>query len=180
MTNPFGQRAEVSNVFALPDEDIPPDIPPPDDAEPSRCQFDGCSNSVVKPARGRTPKYCPDHRKQTGTSSGRRSAGWSAADDIERILNRYFTGLAFTVTLVNPTDGSIIAEGSEAVVHELVELGRQDKTWRKYLEMLAKPGKYGPLTIASATIIIPIMANHGLLPQFMIGTRKRETTEGGE
>jgi len=67
---------------------------------------------------------------------------------------------------VNPTDGRIVADGGPAVVHELVELAKTDSALRKPLELLATPGKYGPLTLAVAGVILPIMANHGLLPQF--------------
>jgi hypothetical protein len=150
-------------TFPLADEDIPPDIEPNDDA-PLRCQFDGCSNEVVKPARGRTPKFCPEHRRQASTPTGKRSANWGRANEIENILNKYALGLSFGITLVNPVDGRIVAQGTPAVVHEIVELGRVDKQWRKYLEMIATPGKYGPLVMASLTIVIPVMANHKLLP----------------
>lgn len=70
--------------------------------------------------------------------------------------------------LVNPADGKVIAEGGPAVIHELVELAKTDAKFRKPLEMLATPGKYGPLGLALMGVIVPIMANHGLLPQFEI------------
>lgn len=142
--------------------------PTSSDTSPLRCQYDGCTNSVTKPARGRTPKFCDEHKVTAKTSSGRSSAKWARADEIEKTLAKYLDMLAMGIMLVNPDDGRVIASGSDAVARELVELGRVDKTWRKWLERIAAPGKYGGLTAAMLPIIIGLMANHKLLPQFVI------------
>lgn len=147
-----------------------------DDAEsdtpPLRCQHDGCTNTMDKPARGRPPKYCPEHKataSKSPGSKGTRATAWANAAVVEAALTKYLAGIGLVVSFVNPLDGECIASGAEAVAHELVELGRADKNLRKRLEFIATPGKYGPLVMSLTPIVIPIMANHGLLPQFVIG-----------
>lgn len=145
------------------------DIPPLTDISPIRCLHEGCTNTVQKPSRGRTPKFCEEHRGSKAKSGGTSTrAKWPQGDDIQVILASYLDNLALGITLINPADGQIIAEGSDKVAKALVDVGRQDKNWRKWLEKIATPGKYGPLVGALAPMVIAIMANHNLLPQFMI------------
>jgi hypothetical protein len=138
------------------------------DTAPIRCAFDGCSNEVVKPARGRTPKFCPEHKANPVKGAATKKASWPKAEAVELALARYLDGFSFVVSMVNPADGQVIASGSGPVAKELVELGRVDKQWRGYLEKITSPGKYGPLVLSLMPITIGIMANHGLLPQFLV------------
>lgn len=158
-----------ADVFVLPASAVPE---PDSDTPPGRaqCQMPGCENTVTKPARGRSPKYCDEHRgTRSAGSSETKLPNWPNAATVEDALKRYFSTLSFTITLVNPEDGRIIAEGGDAVAVALVNLGRKDKQWRKWLERAAAPGKYGELIVALGFgIVVPVMANHGLLPQFRI------------
>lgn len=138
------------------------------DNPPIRCQMEGCTNAVTKPARGRTPKYCDEHRNQTKSTKGR-SASWANANAVEKALAGYLNGLGMAVSFVNPDDGKVIASGAEPIAHEIVEIARNDKKLRAKLEMITAPGKYGKLALAVAPVIIGLMANHNLLPQFVIG-----------
>jgi len=158
----------------------PDDVPTDDDIAPLRCEVDGCTNTLTYSGRGRKPKYCDEHKSATsaGTSSGKRSTKWPDAEQVEKQILRYLNGLGMAVTWVNPVDGTIIAKGNPAVAHELVELGKIDKTWRKWLDRIAKPGKYGPLAMALAPTVIGIAANHNLLPQFQIPTANDLRGEG--
>lgn len=160
------------------------DIPPADfdnpvtDTPPLRCEVDGCDNPVIKPPRGRTPKRCDFHRANRGSvSSGNRAPTWRDAAQVEEALTRYFNILGAGVQFVNEYDGTVITTGGPAIAHELVELAKTDKKLRERLEFLTKPGKYGPLSLAIASVVLPIMANHNLLPQFRIGTGN-ENDEG--
>ena len=159
-------------------DDIAPDFNAGiSDVAPTRCGYEGCSNSVTKPARGRTPKFCDEHRTAAKTKTGARKASWPNAETVELALLRYFGTLTFVVSFVNPDDGTVIAEGAPAVAKELVELGRQDKKLRDLLEKLTAPGKYGPLALAIFPIVMGLMANHGLLPQFILGPSTPERSE---
>lgn len=163
--------------FELKENDIAPVLTiASKDQAPLRCGAPGCTNAVVKPARGRTPKFCPEHKPTNSNRSQTSGRSWVRATEIENLLTQYVGGLAMGITLLNKVDGSIIAEGGPAIVHELVELAKTDKQLRKYLEWLATPGKYAPLTIAVLGVAIPMLANHGLMPTFFVVP----TSDGGE
>ena len=115
----------------------------------------------VKPSPGETD--LPP--KKTRAKRGSAKAKWPQAEIVGTALNSYFSGLSGVITFINPADGQILAEGSEAVVKELVELGRIDKRFRSTLEKLAMPGKYGPLLLAVAPIALGLAINHNLIPQ---------------
>jgi hypothetical protein len=173
----------MPDLFTITREDIPPDR---DDAEndtaPSRCQFDGCMNEVVKPARGRSPKYCPEHRatQGTGKGTGPKTPSWPKAKLVHDALTRYIGLTGTGIMFLNVDDGKVIANGADEVATAIVNIGMVDKSWRKSLELLATPGKYGELTtVLLFTIAVPIMANHNLLPQFIIPVIHTMSTEGG-
>lgn len=163
-------------AFELPEHDTPPLIPAIEagdkDSAPNRCQKPGCSNSVTKPARGRTPKFCDEHKGSTpgsGTVKGISGKSWPRATEIEKLLTDYVIGIGFAVSLAHPEDGAVITEKAPAIVHELVVLAIDDRNLRKYLEWLATPGKYAPLTMAVFALIFPILQNHGVVDRLMLG-----------
>lgn len=156
------------------------------DAEPLRCQKPGCTNAVVKPARGRTPKFCAEHKRSPsgGNAKSERSGkSWTRAAEVESILNEYigYTSLGLVMAGgVDPAfvlDAKIVGQKAPAVVHELVELAKDDRNLRRALEMLATPGKYGPLTVAVFGLAVPILQNHRILPQISL---MAPTSKGGE
>lgn len=116
----------------------------------------------------------PKRTRKRGPSTKTR---WGQADVVKAALTNYFNGVQGVVAWVNPVDGQIIAEGSEAVIHELVELGRVDRNFRKALEKLAAPGKYGPLFLALTPMAIALAANHNLLPQLKIFQSEEQTAD---
>ena len=140
------------------------------DVIPARCAETGCTNPVTKPARGRTPKFCDDHKVTAGAGSKSATSGksWTRAVEVENLLKGYVKGLGAGIALINSVDGEVIATGGGDVVHELVELAKTDRTIRKYLEFAATPGKYAPLTLAIFGLVMPILANHGMAPQFFV------------
>jgi hypothetical protein len=158
------------------------------DAAPNRCQADGCDNTVPKPARGRPPKFCTDHKsgaKPAGTPSSEFNTAksslsgksWPKAAEVETLLKKYVETIGIGISFVHEKDGKVIIEGGPDVVTALVELAKDERQLRKYLEWLTTPGKYAPLTLAVAGIVIPIMSNHGLI---QLDLRKvLGTPEGG-
>ena len=134
------------------------------------CGKPSCPNPITKPARGRTPKFCDEHRATRGVPDApKKNAGsWAAANSVENALNQLFSYAGMGLQFVNPRDGEIVAAGGPAVAAALVELARSDKKLRGWLEMLAAPGKYGGLTMAVAGIVIPVLVNHGVIKELSI------------
>lgn len=141
------------------------------------CALDGCTNNVTKPVKGPSPKYCDEHRgaKNKATTPRISAPGWPRANEIEKALTRYAVMLGGGISFINETDGAAISAGGPAVVHELIELAKTDRRIRRYLEIAATPGKYGPLVLAALGMVLPILANHGMVPQIIVNL-----TSGGE
>lgn len=138
------------------------------DVKPVICSHPGCTNEVKRAPTGRPAKFCDEHRggraKQSPNKSALTGKTWAEAAEVEAILTQFATTIAGAVTLVNAADGSIIATGGPKVVHELVELAKDDTSLRKYLTSLTAPGKYGPLIMTTMfSLVLPLMANHGAL-----------------
>ena len=144
------------------------------DKTPGVCAADSCTNGIPKPAggRGRPPKFCDEHKggktgpKQAGFNSAKSSLSgksWPKAAEVETLLTQYVNGLGIALSFVHEKDGLVIVEGGPDVVKALVELAKDERELRKYLEWLTAPGKYSPLILAVAGVAIPIMSNHGLI-----------------
>jgi len=138
-------------------------LPPVDDVAPV------VPSVEVKRGRGRPPgsgKPKVEKADKPPKVSSRNTSGpsWPQAKSVEVALTKGFEFVALTVGLVNADDGDVLYKQGPALIHELVELAVIDRRYRHYLEMLAQPGKYGPLIGACGSIIIPIAANHGFNP----------------
>lgn len=150
------------------------------DAAPLRCKQPGCGTAVRKPARGRTPDYCEDHKRSANRSNkGAGGKSWPRATEIENHLTETVIALGKVTALMNPFDGEHIQSHGPKVVHELVELAKDDKTLQRYLIWLASPGKYGPLIMATGGLVGPIALNHGAM-NLIPGYRKAMQEAGGE
>lgn len=175
----------MSTAIALPPE-LLADLKEPvttaeQDTAPLVCQFDGCTNGVTKPARGATPKFCPEHkgaRRPSGGKSPVSNKSWPRAKEIETILNQTLGYLTIPVAFVNAEDAGILGARGPKVIHELVELAKDDKNLQHALVMIATPGKYGPITAAVLGLVVPILANHKLIPA--AGAAIFDILEGGE
>jgi hypothetical protein len=159
---------EIGDDFAaLGDFDTAPD----NGTSTPVCAKPNCFEHVTKPARGRTPKFCDEHKatgpgSKPGAEMPKKSAGsWAQANAVENALNQLFSYAGMGLTLVNPADANAVITGGPAVSAALVELARSDKKLRGYLEMLAAPGKYGALAMAVLGIVIPILVNHGVIKE---------------
>ena len=167
-------------AFPVEDEAIIEAESAADDVAPLRCQHPGCTNAVIKPARGRTPKYCDEHKGSRPNAGSNRSKAsgktWAKATEVETHLTKYTTlialalgGAAFSMadehlSATLAADASIVAKQAPPVVHELVELAKDDKNLQRVLETLAAPSKYSGLTMAVIGLVVPLLGNHGVIP----------------
>lgn len=70
------------------------------------------------------------------------------------------TGLAF----YNQTDGQIYFEKINAVIDSIIDIARQNDKVRETLLRFATVSSYGQLVAAMSMLIVPILANHGVIP----------------
>lgn len=164
------RQVSAGVAFEIPESlslDEPPTIP--DNGDAVQCKKPGCDQPITKPARGRTPVYCDAHKDKAPRINNKSSLSgksWPKATEIETLLTQYIEGLGVGLAFINPEDGAVITDKGPAVVHELVELAKDDVKLRKYLEWLATPGKYAPLTMACFSLVFPILQNHGIIGKF--------------
>lgn len=144
------------------------------DKAPKRCAEPGCTNSTGTTPTGRRAKYCDVHKSASDRSGNApkgtrtRRSGWAEKEAVRASLTQFVTFAGAGLSVINKADGQIIANGGPNIVNALVDLAEDDKNIRKYLNFAAKPGKYGPLTLAVLGVVIPVMANHNLLPTFLV------------
>ena len=142
------------------------------DTPPLMCAEPGCVTGIEKPARGRPPKFCPEHkptRNVTATARGKARGTWAKAVEVENALllltQAAAAGLQFTALRA---DGKTLELTGPQIVHEIIELAKSDKKMQTYLERITAPGKYAPLVWAVLPLCMGIAANHNLLPQFVV------------
>lgn len=146
-------------------EDLPSEEPVTggDDAPPGLLVCEECGKEA-KNARGlsmhmkRTHGIGNDGESKTSTGSGRRG-------NLEKELTEFFVMIAMMVSMVNPTDGTIIGGNAERLAHAYANLARQNKPFRRFLEGMMKTGAIGEVFTATLITAIPILSNHGKIPK---------------
>lgn len=133
--------------------------------------------SKNKPKDPQAPK--PD-TPPTRPATPPANKGWTRAVEIENILFNYLEYAALGVSFLNEDDAQSIRNGAARLAHELVELAKVDNKFKKLLETIASPGKYGGLLLATGSIILPIAMNHNLIPQFIIPLPAESELKEGE
>lgn len=86
------------------------------------------------------------------------------SEELRHDLETLIGALSVGVSVANARDGQIIANGNEKLCAALVKTSEKNPKLRKFLENLTSGFAYSELSIAVAAIALPIMANHGLLP----------------
>lgn len=156
----------MSEAFLVTDEVDESFGTPTNDEAPLVCHEPGCTNPVVKPARGRTPKFCPEHKsgsRSNTTKSKASGKSWPRAVEIETHLSNTITTLGgLTGHFYDATDGELIQEHGPKIIHELVELAKDDKNLQRWLIWLSAPGKYGPLASSVMALAVPLYLNHAV------------------
>ena len=90
---------------------------------------------------------------------------WKESASVEAtLLTGWENFIIAPLSLIEPYDAKILAEHGPLVIHEFIELAIVDRKYRRILEMLARPGKYGGLLMAVTGMILPILSHHGVNP----------------
>lgn len=79
-------------------------------------------------------------------------------------LEDFFTSIGTMVYALNATDGAAILEGTPDLARSLNNLANEDERVRRMLERMLTGSAYGGVFMATAAILLPILANHNLLP----------------
>ncbi len=113
------------------------------------------------PNRGPGGKFAPAPGGATRKPKGAKLSDAALREKCTGMLAAI--GLAL-YTRDQPCGGAVIA-GAENLVDSLVEWGKENPSVRRTLELFATTSTVGNVLTASAAIIFPVAAHHGLLPQ---------------
>lgn len=119
----------------------------------------------VCPECGWTGKRLAQHMnmKHGSAPSGPAVKG-GRATKLEKQLAETLTSLGVVVYAFDQFDGQTIIEGAPRLAASLDNLARQNPTVKATLERMLAGSAYGAVAASLGSILVPILAHHGLLP----------------
>lgn len=107
----------------------------------------------------REPDFGADFSGKEGKRRGR-----PPKPKLDEKLTEFFTLIGVGVIAFNEYDGLVILKRGPKLAEALNELAKEDEKIREALEKLLTVSTWGAVVTASASIAVPIAANHRLLP----------------
>ena len=105
----------------------------------------------------------------------------SRRKSLTRPLTDLITAIGTGVSLVNQADGIAIVTGAEPLAKALNNVAKDNATVYRNLERLVTGSAWGAVIMAAGSILVPIAANHDLLPFQIPGMETpTETPTGAE
>jgi hypothetical protein len=129
-----------------------------------------CGTELQYAGRGKPPKYCPEHRKQGNTGTGRRTpSGNTKADREAKELGTRLDGqivkVAMMVAPFDVYDGMTLAVMRKPVVEQYEGVMRTHDEWRALMLKTQANGSVIGLAVAVAMMLAPVMAHHHMIPE---------------
>jgi hypothetical protein len=102
-------------------------------------------------------------------------AGGKRSSTLERDLKATLDGVATALLFVNPVDGQIVAQHSDKLASSWARLAAKNAGVRRVLTSLTTGSAYGEVVIATLLVVIPILANHKLIPEHFVNLANIDT-----
>lgn len=157
----------------LPEASIP-DLPPveesPDKPVKGMPICLACGDPIIREpgARGRVPKYHPEHRPFTAASNGpalrRSNKAEAEATDFINYLKPKLVQIAIMVAMADKYDAFCIMVGIPGFCKNLHSVLQANDTWRAKALSSMSGGSMAGLMLSVLSIGAPIAAHHGLIP----------------
>lgn len=119
---------------------------------------------------GSTNKTDEAPKKRRGRPPGSKNkAGKSTDAALKEGLETYVGLIGSGLTMMPRTreDGLVLLAGGDAWVEATMTLAKSDPRVRHALDIALTGGAWGGFIVASASIVVPIAANHGFVPEFV-------------
>lgn len=110
------------------------------------------------------PKSAPKPRSGRATGPGSRPSATSRAK-LEAKLTEFFGTTALFVGVFNPNDGEIILRNAESLAFNWAALAEENAAVKRVLNSLMETNAWSGALLATAAVAIPIMDNHGYIPE---------------
>lgn len=153
----------ASDLYHQALEELPPElveVPTPEQMEELQTK---------KKRQRRQQNQSANQTENTGSGDkapkGRKSNVDKELERVKETLYPIVATVGIGVKMVNPVDGSIIIDKGTGVVDALCLVAKEDEQVRKALLMLTTGTVYTQLAIAVLALIVPILANHRLVPE---------------
>jgi hypothetical protein len=104
-------------------------------------------------------------RAETAPKPKRGRPPGAAKAPLQKRLQEAFGAIGIVVSVRNEYDGTCILTGAERLSIALDNLAKQNPAVRRTLEAVLAGGAYGEVLFAVSAILLPIAANHGVLPE---------------
>ena len=111
--------------------------------------------------KDKPPKLTPEERTTTSPRKGRRPADLA---QIEDGLTQAFTFVGMGLSMVNLYDALVIQENAEKLAQVWTKVAEQNPKVKAYLLNAMKGGTWAGAISVSVAVTIPILANHGYVP----------------
>lgn len=134
------------------------------------------------PARGKRPttragrREYDAARKREPKDKAPRAPRPARSKPLKPRLLEAIGGVGLVVSVVHAGDGQAILAGAENLAGALDNLAQENDAVKRALEAALTGSAWGGVIIATAAIALPIMANHGMVPE-QLGAM---ATVGGE
>lgn len=94
------------------------------------------------------------------SAAGRRTA----ADKLEAKLTEFIGTAGMVVSMFNQTDGFIILSNAEPLAQNWTALAEENAAVKRVLNSMVETGAWSAALMATAAVALPIMDNHGYIP----------------
>lgn len=154
------QMDAVDAMIAAGDIDTAPGatVPAPAEPEPIKRDKDGRPSRATGRPPGRPRK---DRAPAAERGPGRPSKETKRAEKLTAMLGQVGVG----VFIINQRDGEIFLAGVPRLAEALAKLADQNPSIAKVIDSTVKVGAWADVALACSAIALPIMANHGMLPE---------------
>lgn len=148
-------------------DEIPETVSDVESPESGPLSCDLCG-LVVKSGTERGLKRHMTIAHGTGGDRTPDSAGRKAKKSLEDDLGSMLNAFALAVSMFNAADGMTVATHADSVARAWSNLAMKNPKVDRILRNMMGGVSYGEVVVATAMMVIPILANHGLLPAQMV------------
>lgn len=92
----------------------------------------------------------------------------------------YYTGLAGAIFFMDQTDAFTVAMHSANVAHAWAMLAEENAKVKLILERALSGGAWGQAILATLAMLLPIAANHGLIPGSILSPLASQRSEASQ
>lgn len=127
------------------------------------CDIDGCGRSFQ--SAGGLKRHQTRTHGTGGDKAPKAPAKARKTEALARDLEAFLVTVSIGVSVADATDGAIVANGAPALAQAWAKLAAKNPKVDAALRNLMAGSAYSEVVVATAMVVLPIMAHHNLLPE---------------